>query len=201
MTAARAIAAAPPPPETEWTDERLVQACLGGKQSAWAALIARYQNLIYSIPRKQGLDTDAAAEIFQSVCLSLLTALPRLRDAQALPAWLMRVTANRCSLLRRQRQRWDNGAGEWDWESEPSPEPGLEETLRQAQREQALRQAIAQLPPRCQQMLDMLFAADPPRPYAEIAAELGLARGSVSLTRARCLERLRRQLERAGFAE
>lgn len=200
MTAARAIAAAPPP-ESEWPDTRLAAACVAGSQTAWATLIARYQNLVYSIPLKQGMPADDAAEVFQSVCLSLLTALPRLRDAQALPAWLMRVTANRCALLRRQRQCWRAGDAEPDLEAEPSPEPGVEEVLRQAQREQALRQAMAQLPPRCQKMLAMLFSSDPPRPYAEVAAELGLSRGSVSLTRSRCLERLRRQLQASGFGE
>lgn len=200
MTAAAQTLEPAPPPESAWPDTRLVAACVHGSPRAWEALIARYQNLIYSIPRKQGMGSDDAAEIFQSVCLSLLTELPRLRDAQALPAWLMRVTAHRCSQLRRERQQWQEPGDGGAVEEKASPDPGIEELLRQAQQEQTLRQAVAALPPRCQRLLSMLFAATPPRPYEEIARELGLARGSVSLTRSRCLERLRRQLEQAGFA-
>ncbi|MGH9534775.1 MAG: RNA polymerase sigma factor [Terriglobales bacterium] len=194
--AASPLPAVTTPAETAWPDARLVAACVAGDQRAWTALIARYQNLIYSIPVKQGMSGDDASEVFQSVCLSLLTELPRLRDPQALPAWLIRTTANRCSQMRRQQGRWLSAEAA---EAEPSVEPEIEHVLRQAQQEQILRQAIAALPPRCRQLLSMLFAATPARPYAEIAQRLGLAQGSVSLTRSRCLERLRRHLERAGF--
>ena len=39
-------------PGAAWTDSRLVRACLDGDERAWAALIAKYKNLIYSIPLK-----------------------------------------------------------------------------------------------------------------------------------------------------
>jgi len=37
-----------------------------------------------------------------------------------------------------------------------------------------------------------LFCADPPVPYAEITARLGIAVGSIGQTRSRCLDKLRR---------
>jgi DNA-directed RNA polymerase specialized sigma24 family protein len=37
-----------------------------------------------------------------------------------------------------------------------------------------------------------LLAEDPPRPYAEISARLGIPAGSIGPTRGRCLQRLRR---------
>ncbi len=197
MTALAATAAPAATPEAHWPDTRLVRACAEGSQRAWAALIERYQNLIYSIPYKQGFAPDDAAEIFQSVCLSLLTEIPRLRDPQALPAWLIRTTTHRCYRFRKQQARWLGEEAAPDHAA--SAEPDLEERLRQGQQEQMLRQAIAALPPRCRELLSMLFTETPPRPYDAIARQLGLARGSVSLTRSRCLERLRRELARAGF--
>jgi hypothetical protein len=47
--------------------------------------------------------------------------------------------------------------------------------------------------------LHLLFFETPPRPYAEVAKELGLAQGSIGFTRENCLERLRRQISKAGF--
>jgi DNA-directed RNA polymerase specialized sigma24 family protein len=47
--------------------------------------------------------------------------------------------------------------------------------------------------------VELLFFETPSRPYAEVAAELGLAVGSIGFTRQKCLERLRRQLEDMGF--
>jgi len=45
----------------------------------------------------------------------------------------------------------------------------------------------------------MLFFECPPRPYQEIARDLGLATGSIGFIRGRCLEKLRKRLEEMGF--
>jgi len=75
-------------------DRRLVMACLRGDQSAWAALIDKYQRLIYSIPIKYGGSAEDAADIFQAVCLELYAELSRLRNTDNLRPWLMTVTAH-----------------------------------------------------------------------------------------------------------
>src|ERR1041384_7972215 len=76
-------------------DERLIKQCLKGDQQAWAALIEKYKNLIYSIPIKMGMYQDAG-DIFQAVCVDLLTELPRLREYKALPKWLMQTCYHKC---------------------------------------------------------------------------------------------------------
>src|SRR5437660_12563727 len=78
-----------------WSDERLVAACRKGNQQAWAALVDKYKNLIFSIRIKLGLYDDAS-DIFQSVCLDLLNDLPRLREPRALPKWLMQTCYRKC---------------------------------------------------------------------------------------------------------
>ena len=52
-------------------------------------------------------------------------------------------------------------------------------------------EAFAQLPT-CDQQLIALLIQDPPVPYAEISARLGIPVGSIGPTRSRCLDRLRR---------
>jgi RNA polymerase sigma factor (sigma-70 family) len=74
-----------------------------------------------------------------------------------------------------------------------------EEMLYQVQREQSVREAMAALPPRCGRMVSMLFFDDPPRPYQEIAKELGIASGSIGFIRGRCLRKMRQLLEEKGF--
>ncbi len=78
--------------------------CLRGSEAAWAALLEKYKNLIFSIPVKQGMARDDAAEIFQRVCLLLLAELKHLRQPAALPMWLIRVTTHECLRWRRQEQ-------------------------------------------------------------------------------------------------
>ena len=54
-----------------------------------------------------------------------------------------------------------------------------------------MRQPPAQLSPREQQLIAVL-TVDPPVPYAEISARLGIPVGSIGPTRGRCLAKLRR---------
>ena len=71
-------------PRKPSSDERLIALCRKGDQQAWAELVDKYKNLIYSIPLKLGMYDDAA-DIFQSVCVDLLSDLPHLREPRALP--------------------------------------------------------------------------------------------------------------------
>jgi DNA-directed RNA polymerase specialized sigma24 family protein len=48
-------------------------------------------------------------------------------------------------------------------------------------------------------MVHLLFYEQPPVPYEQVAAELGLAVGSIGFIRGRCLQRLRRILEEMDF--
>ena len=59
------------------TDEELIERCLADDSDAWSALIDRYKNLIYSIPIRMGMHQEAN-DIFQLVCVDLLSKLPQL---------------------------------------------------------------------------------------------------------------------------
>ncbi|HYL83879.1 MAG TPA: sigma-70 family RNA polymerase sigma factor [Candidatus Angelobacter sp.] len=181
-----------------WDDPRLVKECLAGNEDAWSLLIDKYKALIYSIPIKYGLPPHEAADVFQSTCMELLTRLPSLREPRALPKWLMQVAHHQCYRVKRQQQRLVSRDAEPDL---PDPEtPAIaEELVQQTQEEQMLREAIGTLTPQCRKLLELLFFESPPRPYTEVAAELGLALGSIGFTRQKCMERLRRNLDELGF--
>jgi RNA polymerase sigma factor (sigma-70 family) len=182
----------------EWTDSKLVNDCLKGNEEAWSALIDKYKRLIFSIPVKYGFSMDDAAEIFQAVCVELLSELPKLRQSKALPKWIMQVAVHKCIHHKRQMQKTETRDPE-DESFDASVPAQAEGILREAEEEQTLRNAISDLPPRCRQLIRMLFFEEPPRPYEQLAAELGLSTGSIGFIRQRCLERLRKRLTEAGF--
>ena len=185
-------------PEAKWNDTRLVKECLSGNEAAWSRLIDKYKALIYSIPIKYNLPPQEAADVFQATCVELLVRLPELREPRALPKWLMQVAHHECYRVKRLSQRVVSRDSE---ENSPEPEipPIAESLVVQTQEEQMLREAMATLTPQCHRLVEMLFFESPSRPYAEVAAELGLALGSIGFTRQKCIERLRRQLEDLGF--
>lgn len=185
-------------PLNTWDDVRLVKACLAGREEAWSCLIEKYKALIYSIPVKYGLSKDDASDVFQATCVELLARLQDLRKPRALPRWLMQVAHHESYRLKRSQQRMISRDAELGL---PEPEtPAIAESIVQlTQQEQMLREAMSLLTPQCRRLVELLFFETPARPYAEVARELGLARGSIGFTREKCIERLRRQLNKDSF--
>lgn len=182
------------------SDRELVDGCRRGHEEDWNALIAKYKNLIFSIPIRYGLSREEAADIFQSVCLDLIKELPRLRDAKALPKWLMQVTAHRCFHWKRHQGRLVSRDDEDAGVPEESVNAEAEALLHEVQQEQALREALLAMPQRCRELIQMLFYEEPSRPYQQIATSLGLAIGSIGLLRQKCLDRMKKRLDALGFS-
>jgi len=159
---------------TSWPDDRLVAESLEGNQQAWSTLVDKYKNLIFSIPIKLGLYEDAA-DIFQAVCLDLLTGLPRLRKPRALPKWLMQTCYHKCLQCRRRAEKHVPLGVE---DGETSLTNGSLSTLPDDMLVQLEKEQI-------------VFFETPPRPYEEIAQELGIATGSIGFIRGRCLGKLK----------
>ena len=66
----------------------------------------------------------------------------------------------------------------------------IEQGLLAAERHAALREAFTHLSRRDQQLMALLIE-DPPVPYAEISARLGIPVGIIGPNRRRCLDKLR----------
>jgi RNA polymerase sigma factor (sigma-70 family) len=189
-----ASAQAPQRPNTLFDDEALIRECLKGSEEAWGNLVDKYKNLIFSIPIKVGLSQDDASEVFQIVCAELVKQLPNLRKPRALPKWLISVATHESFRTANRNRRFVDADESFEEKASLSGSQRADEILRQAEREQLLRDAISSLQPRCQKLIFMLFFEDPVRSYEQIAEELGLAEGSIGFIRGRCLQRLRKQL-------
>lgn len=200
----------------ELEDAALIEQCRNGREAAWSTLVRRYQRLVYTVPRRAGLDADAAADVFQATFARLFEHLNRIDDAARVRAWL--VTTARRETLRwlEQRSRLVDleatsagrgaessdagdargGAPEGDpFDRLPSDGPLPEALLADLQDHHRLRLAVDRLEPKQRLFVELLFLQDEPLPYSEIAARLGMAEGSIGPTRARVLARLRTLLE------
>jgi RNA polymerase sigma factor (sigma-70 family) len=186
----------------KWEDSQLVRECLGGSEEAWSALIDKYKNLIYSIAIKYHAAPEDAADIFQAVCLDLYSELPRLRKVESFRSWLITMATHKAFhwklKQRRQTSREISDGDETEIADEPTVSPAL---LEEVEKEQIVREAIAGLSERCQQLIQLLFYEHPPIPYRDVAQKLGLATGSLGFIRGRCLSRLQKALQERGFEE
>lgn len=181
------------------TDWELIQACRRGRPRAWERVIDKYERLVFSVALKQGLTAEDAADISQITFTILLQSLDAFDKEVRLGGWLATV-ARRHAWRRRERRRREGPAPDADlsetlsWEEDER----AERPLHQWERIEWLESGLAQLDERCRRLLLALYfdAAQPS--YAEVAAQMGLAEGSIGPTRARCLQKLRAVLT---FAE
>jgi RNA polymerase sigma factor (sigma-70 family) len=179
-------------------DRLVISGCLRGDQDAWSSLIDRYKNLIFSIPIKRGLSPDDAADIFQAVCLSLVSELPRLRESSALPAWLIQTTSHMCFHWQEKSRRFSGR----EVQEEMLPDEAAkmpEDLLAELESEHIVRVAVSELSTECKRLIKLLFYQTPSLTYDDLAKALGIPKGSVGPTRMRCLEKLRGLLEEKGF--
>ena len=170
----------------------LVARAKDGDRQAWDALVERYAPLIWSICRRHRLSQADADDVAQSVWLRLVDQLDRVRDPAALPGWLSTTARRECLRVLCATQGPYASVYATDVETLPDERADrADQGLLAAERHAALREAFGQLPPNGQQLIALLIA-DPPLPYADISAQLGIPVGSIGPNRSRYLDKMRR---------
>jgi RNA polymerase sigma factor (sigma-70 family) len=184
------------------SDIELIEKCLEEDAEAWELLIRRYQRLIASITVKFGLNSEDSADVFQAVCFTLLKQLPDLRDQARLSSWLITVTVRECWKLRHRRPNvYSLDDPEWEWvaNTQDQAQQSVDGYLLKVERQHLIRRSIEMLSPQCRNLLEHLFYAFPPTPYAEISRQLNIPVASIGPIRGRCLAKLREYLKKYGF--
>jgi RNA polymerase sigma factor (sigma-70 family) len=166
-------------------DAELVARCRAGDAQAWSALVERYSRYVYAIAhqgyRLRGADAEDA---FQEAFLRIFERLDSLRDPEALRPWIAQLTRRVC-LDRLERQGREEAAG-----LERAPD---EAALEEVEEAFAVREALAELPEECREVLDRFFCRD--ESYRTIGAALGIPAGTIASRISRCLRKLRERLE------
>jgi RNA polymerase sigma factor (sigma-70 family) len=168
----------------------LLAAASKGDQTAWDTIVNEFSSLLWSIARSFRLDPRDAADVVQITWLRLVENLDRIKEPEALPAWLAITTRRECMQLIRRANRQQLTRNIEPLEDMPDPAPPVDHTLLTDERDVALWHKVTQLGEACFRLLRVLMAAPPPS-YKEAAAALGVPVGSIGPTRQRCLKRLR----------
>lgn len=171
-----------------------------GDRVAWDLLVERFAPLLWGICRRYRLSDADAHDVAQTVWLRLLERISSIRDPAALPGWLATTVARECLQVFRANDRTSFVDVTDDRLAAVADVPTPEEVVVVAERNDAVRAAIAQLPQYCRRLFALL-AHDPPLSYAEIGRLLGRSVGALGPTRARCLSKLRRSALLATVVE
>jgi len=176
----------------------LVTRAVNSDQNAWNDIVERYAPLVWSICAHYRLNDQDIEDVGQTVWLLLVEHLGKLREPAALPGWLATTTHRECQRALTAARKTEGAGTKLDDALLVVDAAVIEQEVLAAERNAALRLALRELPPRCQQLLAMLIS-DPPRSYTEISATLQIPVGSIGPQRARCLERLRRSAALTGL--
>ncbi len=167
----------------------LVRAAAEGDQDAWARLIDRFQGVVSATAAGVGLRAPDVADVCQTTWLRLFQSLGSLREPERVGGWLVTTARHEAIRVSRRSQREMAVDDDSHFDEPSATDPDAR--LLEAERRVVLRGAMKTLTPRSQRLLWLLSGSEQSS-YAEVAAELSMPIGSLGPTRARCIDRLRR---------
>ncbi|AXB48988.1 hypothetical protein A4R43_32625 [Amycolatopsis albispora] len=150
--------------------------------------------LALRVARAHRLADADAWDVGQDTWIALAARLATVREPARLPGWLV-TTARRCVLRVLAGRRREVLCLPPD---RPDGSPGPEAEALAAERGRVFWALAGRLPARHRRLLRLL-AERPELTQAQLAAELGVAPGSVGPLRRRCFDRMRRLLTEAGW--
>ena len=158
------------PDDRSPSDAELLTAFRAGSSRAFEVLVRRYQAPVLAIARRFARDVDDAEDLAQRAFINAAGRAGGWRGG-SFKSWLFRIVVNLAKNHLRDVARFDRSEDAHDREATAS-EPEAHERLERADRQRALREAIARLPRRQREVL--LLRIDGDLPFAEIAATLGI---------------------------
>lgn len=166
-----------------------------GDEAAWNELIERYSRLLWAIAAQHRLGPADAADVYQTTWLRLVEHIDRIADPERVGAWLATTARRECLRVIQVAGRQVPVGDDFPELVAPATDPAA--GLLRAERDAELRQAMSCLRER-DELLLLALVADAAPGYAEIAETLGMPIGSIGPTRARSLDRVRREYARQG---
>lgn len=146
-------------------------------------ILKQYADMIYRIAFQNLRNTADAEDIFQEVCIALLTKNAPLYDEIHIKHWLIRVTINKC-----------NNFNKSVWQSRT--EPISDHTDLIVPETQLVMDELAKLPKQYSNVLYLYYYEEYTIP--EIAEILGKSKNTISAQLQRARKKLKKILEEGG---
>ena len=148
-------------------DAAAVRRCLQGDPGAFDALVARYQQVLFTVALRMTGDSEEARDATQNTFIKVYEKLGTYDPGRRFFSWMYRILVNECLNLR--RRPWSTGSAEIDDAVALAPSSDAVET---AERRRDVKKAILALPPDYREVIVLRhFAA---LSYDEMSEAIGI---------------------------
>jgi len=177
-------------------DNEVISRVLLGEQNAYAELVTRYQNYVFTLILRMIKSREDAEEIAQDVFVKAYRSLADFRGESKFSTWLYTITNTTCiTFLRKKKLDVHSLDNEKVFEVAGNKDSGLRaNVIEQKSRVNMVTRAIAMLSPDDAEIITLFYKAE--QSLEEIARILGLEINTAKVRLHRARGRLKEKMEK-----
>ena len=177
-------------------DNEIISRVLQGEQTAYAALVERYQGYVFTLVLRMIKSREDAEEVAQDVFIKAYRALADFRGESKFSTWLYTITNTTCiTFLRKKKLDVHSLDNERVFEMAESKDSGFRANLiEQKSRVQMVNEAIAMLNPDDSEIITLFYKAE--QNLEEIARILRIEVNTAKVRLHRARGRLKEKMEK-----
>lgn len=185
---------------TGLNDNEIISQVLSGNHQAFAGLVNRYQNYVFTLTLRMIKSREDAEEVAQDVFIKAYKYLADFRGASKFSTWLYTIVNNTCiTYLRKKKLELHSLDNEAVFARADNMDSGARaDMVEQKSRQAMVNDAIAMLNPDDAQILTLFYKAE--QSLEETAGILGIEINTAKVRLHRARTRLKEKME-AYFTE
>lgn len=186
---------------TGQTDIDIISAVLKGNQQAYAELVQRYQNYVFTIVLRYIKSREDAEEVAQDIFIKAYRSLSDFKGASKFSTWLYTITTTTCiTCLRKKKLEVHSLDNEKVFEVADNQDSGMSANqIEQKSRVNMVNNAIAMLSGDDAELITLFYKGE--QTLEEIAKVLGIEANAVKVRLHRARTRLKEKMQKHFSAE
>lgn len=178
------------------TDSEIISRVLRGEQQAFAELVTRYQNFVFTITLRYTSSREDAEEIAQDVFVKAYRSLADFRGSSKFSTWLYTIVTTSCiTFLRKKRLETHSLDDERVFEQADNQNSGFgANQVEQKSKVAMVNQAIKLLLPDDAKIITLFYKGE--QSLDEIGVIMGLEPNTVKVKLHRARQRLKEKMEK-----
>jgi len=181
---------------TGLNDSEIISRVLSGDQQAYAELVTRYQNYVFTLAFRFTKNREDAEEVSQDIFVKAYRALADFKGNSKFSTWLYTIVNNTCiTFLRKKKLQTYSLDKEGVFEAADSQESGLRANLIEQKSKVAMvNNAISLLNPDDAEIITLFYKSE--QSLEEIAGILGVEPNAAKVRLHRARTRLKEKMEK-----